>query len=478
MSLLLDALKKAAEDKNKKSEEPANTSTADEELNLDLDIRENADFPQVDEQLADRVRSEKTETGDGIFHDRSDRVESTEVFGNREQAPQPEPAIEPKENDENAAPGDRETGQPFSGEDRDRPTVSGHDQPAGEDRAPTLEPAVEENIDYGQSSQDKEALRFLINKSKRQSEKNRFRKRLVFGSMAVLILLVLIVFSLLKLLSVSDQLYTGDRVPEAVPPVSPKAVSTTDMESKIPARPVEPAPAKPVVVQRKSADTEKPVVRRSTAHIGLSPPEKKRPIQIIRKTVVDPTDEQLRRAYLNFNDGRYQAADELYRKVLEREPKNRDALLGIAAVALKLNRPETARRHYRYLLQLNPQDALARAGLSSLDSSIDADLNESRIKLMLREQPRSAHLYFALGSLYAEKNRWAEAQQAFFSAWALDGGNAEFAFNLAVSLDHLGKTRQAIDFYEKSIRLNQSARAGFSNETIRERIEFLKTQNE
>jgi len=93
---------------------------------------------------------------------------------------------------------------------------------------------------------------------------------------------------------------------------------------------------------------------------------------------------------------------------------------------------------------------------------------------MLKQQPDSAHLYFALGSLYTTQNRWPEAQSSYFSAWSAENKNADYAYNLAVSLDHLDKKKQALDFYQLSLKLKQASSGNFSQTDTQDRIHALK----
>jgi uncharacterized protein HemY len=93
---------------------------------------------------------------------------------------------------------------------------------------------------------------------------------------------------------------------------------------------------------------------------------------------------------------------------------------------------------------------------------------------MLKQQPDSPHLYFALGSHYSALSKWPEAQSAFFSAWSADNLNADYAYNLAVSLDHLSKQKQAVDFYQLSLKLQKSSIGNFSSVDVHRRISSLQ----
>ena len=70
-------------------------------------------------------------------------------------------------------------------------------------------------------------------------------------------------------------------------------------------------------------------------------------------------------------------------------------------------------------------------------------------------------LHFTLGNQLAQQGRWAEAQQEYFKAFAADPDNADFAFNLAVSLDHLRQPKLALDYYREGDRAGRGRTAGF-----------------
>jgi len=77
--------------------------------------------------------------------------------------------------------------------------------------------------------------------------------------------------------------------------------------------------------------------------------------------------------------------------------------------------------------------------------------NISQLKLMLQEEPTAAHLYFSVASEYALQSRWPEAQQAYFQAFHYAPENADYAFNLAVSLEKMGQSQSAITYYRRAL---------------------------
>lgn len=178
--------------------------------------------------------------------------------------------------------------------------------------------------------------------------------------------------------------------------------------------------------------------------------------------------------YAAYQAGDLAKARAEYEQALADEPGNRDALLGLAAIDTRSGRYEAAEAGYLRLLQVDPRDAHAQAGLFALRSArLDPLASESRVKSLLAQDPGSSALNFALGNQLAQQGRWAEAQQEYFKAFAGDPENADFAYNLAISLDHLRQARLAREYYLRAVALAQKRGATFDPATARARAEQL-----
>jgi tetratricopeptide (TPR) repeat protein len=175
-------------------------------------------------------------------------------------------------------------------------------------------------------------------------------------------------------------------------------------------------------------------------------------------------------AYQALQQGRTKQAERLYRKLLQKEPHNRDALLGLAALALQWGDLESAEAHYQQLLRHDPHDADVLAALALLEPrSRDPGL-ELRLRRLAEQQPDNPRLHFALASRYAARQEWRRAQQAYFDAWSRSRNNPDYAFNLAVALDHLGKITHAANYYRKALELARSRPASFTNAAAQQRL--------
>jgi tetratricopeptide (TPR) repeat protein len=178
--------------------------------------------------------------------------------------------------------------------------------------------------------------------------------------------------------------------------------------------------------------------------------------------------------YAAYLAGDLAAARGEYQQALREEPANRDALLGLAALDVRAGRYESAEALYLRVLQTDPRDAQAQAALIALRSGRSDPLaTESRVKTLLAADPTAHALNFALGNQLAQQNRWAEAQQEYFRAYTAEPDNADFAYNLAVSLDHLRQPRQALDYYQRAIGLSEKRGASFDVAAARVRAAEL-----
>lgn len=182
---------------------------------------------------------------------------------------------------------------------------------------------------------------------------------------------------------------------------------------------------------------------------------------------------QLGQAYAALQSGKLEAARQLYSDAARGDPRNINALLGLAAIAMQDGRPEEASRLYFNVLDLEPRNAYAQTGLIALMGRADPAAAESKLKQLIAREPL-ASLYFTLGNLYGDQSRWSEAQQAYFHAHQLEPANPDYAYNLAVGLEHIGQPRLAANFYQRAVdQAKTKGRAGFNPTQAQDRIRQL-----
>ena len=236
--------------------------------------------------------------------------------------------------------------------------------------------------------------------------------------------------------------------------------ATPDFRPRTPTMPVASVDATGIAIAEPRQDQAE---RRSGVGAGI----------VIRKRIrPDYIAASLERAYRAFVSGDEASAEEAYRDVLAQEPGNRDARLGLAALAVRAARWNEAAGHYARVLESHPADTVARAALIGIDEQ-DPAQGERRLKTLLRSEPNAAHLHFDLGTLHAAQGRWPEAQRAFSDACRFDRSNADYVYNLAVSHEHLSRSESALRLYREALLLSRSRAVAFDTEVVLQRIGVL-----
>jgi tetratricopeptide (TPR) repeat protein len=263
--------------------------------------------------------------------------------------------------------------------------------------------------------------------------------------------------------------------PTAPPPVA--AAMATVAPSPLPAPLSSPLPM-PAAVEATASNPGPPGERQMppppAATLAEQAP-KESAITIRRSTHKDQVAPALARGYSAFMAGNDDLAQQEYTSILRQDGNNRDALLGIAAIAAKRGRSDEAIRTYLHLLDLDPRDPTAQAGMLSLTAGqADPVQNESRVKTLLSQQPDAHYLHFALANLYASQSRWPEAQQEYFHAYQRAPDNPDYLYNLAISLDHLNQGKLALEYYQRALALSQKGSANFDKFSTQNRIKELQ----
>jgi tetratricopeptide (TPR) repeat protein len=256
------------------------------------------------------------------------------------------------------------------------------------------------------------------------------------------------------------------------------ALATAGSLSSAPASPA--PPTGPTFVRQGSREATAPASRaaatqaatRASPRVAQAAAASQLPIAVTPATA--QADAVLERAFASYQRGDLEGARAGYERVIAREPNDRDALLGLAAVDIRSGNFDTALMRYLRMLELDPLDAYAHAGVIALQGSADPVQYESRIKTLIARLPDATNLYFSLGNQYAAQNRWPEAQSAYFKAFSGEPDNPDYAFNLAVSLDHLHQPKLALEHYQKALALAGRRPAAFGQAQAEARARELE----
>ncbi len=195
-------------------------------------------------------------------------------------------------------------------------------------------------------------------------------------------------------------------------------------------------------------------------------------LQIQRGTLKASVDADVMRGYKALSQNQFSQAREAYSQVLSSNPTQRDALLGIAYAHQALGNTDQAVSTLRRLVELYPRDS---DGMSALYLIGGGDLvaEETRFKQLLDRSEYPAAVHYTLGVIYFEQRRFGEAERAFSRASSLSPTQPDYAYNLALALDQLGRSRDAARQYVVALNLANQTSAVFSRDLARARLKIL-----
>jgi tetratricopeptide (TPR) repeat protein len=185
--------------------------------------------------------------------------------------------------------------------------------------------------------------------------------------------------------------------------------------------------------------------------------------------------------------GDYVTAKQRYAEAIAANGNSADAHLGFATAAARSGNAADlplAIKHYQRTLEIDPRNATASAALIVLAGGKDGNApggsssageKEIGLRRLIAQDPNAANAYFLLGNLYAESRQWREAQPAYFEAARLMPQNADYNYNLAVSLDQLGQGPAAMSFYRRALAANVTGQ--FDRAAVERRVSALSSMS-
>ena len=472
MSLLLEALKKAAEDKEK-----ASVSDENQVLN---NVSEDSDALVLDDDLPPDINEELLldEELDSEINQQTIIAESVKDEEELElYLPDDEPVAQATEQPgtENNTVIEKEslseTVVPESIEAEPAPhkeTDSARVRTVSEDRLKSKTVSTEEHNKSALPDYNPADARKILAVSQ---SRYRNTQRMMYYGMYVFSALIFFVASYLyysaEVLDNSQRPVFRTTQPSAPAPLAKREANTISA-----AQANKPVPASVSSASKKNTSAQ---AKASVKKIHTAAVKNRKKIAIVKQQKPDPISLLLSRAYTHYQAGEYQQADSFYQQVLSRDNKQRDALLGRAAIAVIAKNIALAKQYYKQLLVYYPDDSIARSALVDLVKKDVSQTDESKLNLLLLEDPSAAHVHFSLGLLYEKQGRLKESQQSFFDAFSLQQ-RADYAFNLAIMLEKLGQPKAALSYYKKASSLADTSNVHFNEKLVLERIEQLENK--
>ena len=253
------------------------------------------------------------------------------------------------------------------------------------------------------------------------------------------------------------------RVDSALPATLPPALSAPSASS------APPTPAPNAIPEaspppRSSAEAAARLVREAPSAPSLR----------LAPTPAPRVPAEIAGGYEALRAGDFAAARRSYTAAYAADSSSIDANLGLATVEARLGNVGAAAAHYRRVLDADPGNATALAGLASMADMSQPEQLERQLRSDIARYPQSAALHFALGNLYSSRGRWEDAQAAFFESLRLEPANPDALYDLAVAMDHMGQPRLAADYYGRALAAARGRNATFDPVQAERRIAELR----
>ena len=172
--------------------------------------------------------------------------------------------------------------------------------------------------------------------------------------------------------------------------------------------------------------------------------------------------------------GQYESAIALYKKVLDKSPRNRDALFGVATSYHKAGKKPQARDAYKNLLTHYPR---FEEGINNLLVLAGEEAPAQALKEIEELEKRNPHfsaIYAQKAVIYSKLDLTEKAIENMAIALKLEPDNNAYRYNLAVMLDDAGYDNDAVKLYQLLLEESLAGReVPASHSEIRERLEFV-----
>ncbi len=176
--------------------------------------------------------------------------------------------------------------------------------------------------------------------------------------------------------------------------------------------------------------------------------------------------------------GAYDMALDFYERALREEPNSVLAMLGRGAALQKQGKAEDARVAYEQVLKVDPANREALSNLTTL--LVERSPNEALGKLQDLEKlyPGFSPIKAQIGLTYAKLGAMNEALDYLNRATRLSPETVMYQYNMALVLDHLGRSAQAVSVYETVLASLSAGRnlPELSKADIERRVQYLKAR--
>ncbi len=164
--------------------------------------------------------------------------------------------------------------------------------------------------------------------------------------------------------------------------------------------------------------------------------------------------ESLSEAVAFHRAGQFQQAEQIYRQVLQADPRNADAWHLLGVIGSQFNQHEVAVEYIRRAIELNPNSTAFHANLgASYQKLKQFDKAVASYRRALELNPNNADAHNNLGVAFQSRGDPATAEACFRRALTHNADYAEAHSNLGNVLQALGKPAEALASHQRAAQL-------------------------
>ncbi len=274
----------------------------------------------------------------------------------------------------------------------------------------------------------------------------------------------------------------GDEAPAAVN-LAVAPASAVKAEPPVTTRQVQenlPAPVVAAIAQQIAPYIQPKPVAAAVSVAKPAAPAATKPqaeIAVVQRMPVKEAKLDTRDAQAAMARGDYSAALAAYQAVLDRSPRNKDALIGKAMALQQSGATAVALAQWRVLAGQYPTDPAIVTSYASALTSVDSNAARNILRDLLAQWPNYAPALAGLAALDAKTGDMAAAQNAQEQAWALEKENPAHRLNLAILADKRGDKALALQLYKQAVAAYANggwkATLPMSWSAVQARIEYL-----
>ncbi|MBL8642501.1 MAG: tetratricopeptide repeat protein [Rhodospirillaceae bacterium] len=197
---------------------------------------------------------------------------------------------------------------------------------------------------------------------------------------------------------------------------------------------------------------------------------------ILSAVAAENTDTPYHRALRDYAAGKYTEALDKYQGIIDQNPSDRLALLGLAMSYDRLGRVREAQQAYARTLIVEPDNEAALSRVIQMSSNLPATDAAIQLEYLIKNGVRRPEVYAALAEVSSSNGDDATALDYLKAAIQISPAIAMYHLNAGVLADRLKRTEDAVAGYLEFLRIfdQNPVITDTPVDGIRERVRYLR----